>query len=104
MELHCQKTDRPLPQLPVELLRQLAWLAVGGCGISAEVSARFAHGGEIQEDDEGESLELRLQDSLPPVWLQLLSRCVRSNQRSRRVDGSCGRLALEQLMELQRGT
>lgn len=47
--------------LALTQLRQLAWLAVGGCGISAEVSARFAHGGEIQEDDEGESLELRLQ-------------------------------------------
>jgi hypothetical protein len=44
-----------------------------------------------------------LQELLPPVWLQLLGRCVRSNQRCPTTDSSCGELALQQLMAQQTG-
>uniref|UniRef100_A0A383VKR1 F-box domain-containing protein n=1 Tax=Tetradesmus obliquus TaxID=3088 RepID=A0A383VKR1_TETOB len=90
--------------LALTKLQQLTHLAVGSCSISSDVSAKFAQGGEVQDDDSAESLELQLQDLLPPVWLQLLSRCVRSNQRSRLTDGSCGEVALEELMDVQRDT
>jgi hypothetical protein len=45
-----------------------------------------------------------LQESLPPVWLQLLSRCVRSNQRCPTTHMSCGQRALQQLMAQQKVT
>lgn len=41
-----------------------------------------------------------VQGTLPPVWLQLLTCCARSNQHS---GGICGQLALEQLTALQIG-
>lgn len=63
-------TDRGL--LALTALRQLTWLAVGGCGISFEVSRDFASQWHAPDDIHGESLELPEEVRCPDAPLSLL--------------------------------